>query len=349
MKLTLIVTNVIIGFTALFLTLGHVDWRSLSGKSAARGHVSRAAPVPHDDPDGGRGDRALALPRAVALLRSLGRCERPRRAVDPALRGDVYVSVATRPASWPASSSSSSPPRHGRNRPRPASRRPAAVSAALSRAAGLRHARSRYGPTGSSSRLRRSTVGAITVYERAGFTAIRIYTHSTNGRRAGSSSRWSCGALARRPALVQLRVDRARRLRRARPARPRAPPALAASTRSVEPKCRRSARRRAGPTPSSVSKIDSRARARAAGGGSRARSGAPRREPAGAAASPAMCGSSRIGSGGAARRSPPRASPARSPPRAAGRSACIAASAAESCPLPPSITTRFGAGAKPSS
>ena len=35
MKLTLIVTNVIIGFTALFLTLGHVNWRSLSGKSAA--------------------------------------------------------------------------------------------------------------------------------------------------------------------------------------------------------------------------------------------------------------------------------------------------------------------------
>jgi uncharacterized membrane protein YbhN (UPF0104 family) len=35
MKLTLIVTNVIIGFTALFLTLGHVDWRSLTGKRAA--------------------------------------------------------------------------------------------------------------------------------------------------------------------------------------------------------------------------------------------------------------------------------------------------------------------------
>jgi uncharacterized membrane protein YbhN (UPF0104 family) len=35
MKLTLITTNVIIGFTALFLTLGHVDWRSLAGKRAA--------------------------------------------------------------------------------------------------------------------------------------------------------------------------------------------------------------------------------------------------------------------------------------------------------------------------
>jgi hypothetical protein len=29
------VTNVVIGFTALFLTLGHVNWRSLTGKSAA--------------------------------------------------------------------------------------------------------------------------------------------------------------------------------------------------------------------------------------------------------------------------------------------------------------------------
>ncbi len=32
MKLTLIVTNVILGFTALFLTLGHVDWRSIAGR-----------------------------------------------------------------------------------------------------------------------------------------------------------------------------------------------------------------------------------------------------------------------------------------------------------------------------
>ena len=35
MKLTLITTNVIIGFTALFLTLGHVDWRSIAGKRTA--------------------------------------------------------------------------------------------------------------------------------------------------------------------------------------------------------------------------------------------------------------------------------------------------------------------------
>jgi uncharacterized membrane protein YbhN (UPF0104 family) len=35
MKLTLIVTNVILGFTALFVTLGHTDWRSLAGKRAA--------------------------------------------------------------------------------------------------------------------------------------------------------------------------------------------------------------------------------------------------------------------------------------------------------------------------
>ena len=35
MKLTLIVTNVVLGFTALFLTLGHIDWRSLSNKKPA--------------------------------------------------------------------------------------------------------------------------------------------------------------------------------------------------------------------------------------------------------------------------------------------------------------------------
>ncbi|MGH3070735.1 MAG: lysylphosphatidylglycerol synthase transmembrane domain-containing protein [Gaiellaceae bacterium] len=35
MKLTLIVTNIVLGFTALFLTLGHVDWRSIAGKRAA--------------------------------------------------------------------------------------------------------------------------------------------------------------------------------------------------------------------------------------------------------------------------------------------------------------------------
>ena len=35
MKLTLIVTNIVLGFTALFLTLGHTDWRSVAGKRAA--------------------------------------------------------------------------------------------------------------------------------------------------------------------------------------------------------------------------------------------------------------------------------------------------------------------------
>jgi uncharacterized membrane protein YbhN (UPF0104 family) len=35
MKLTLIVTNVVLGFSALFLTLGHMDWRSIAGKRPA--------------------------------------------------------------------------------------------------------------------------------------------------------------------------------------------------------------------------------------------------------------------------------------------------------------------------
>jgi hypothetical protein len=33
MKLTLTVVNVVVGFTALFLTLGHTDWRSIVGAS----------------------------------------------------------------------------------------------------------------------------------------------------------------------------------------------------------------------------------------------------------------------------------------------------------------------------
>jgi uncharacterized protein (TIRG00374 family) len=35
MKLTLTLTNVALGFTALFLMLGHTDWRSISGKRPA--------------------------------------------------------------------------------------------------------------------------------------------------------------------------------------------------------------------------------------------------------------------------------------------------------------------------
>jgi uncharacterized membrane protein YbhN (UPF0104 family) len=35
MKLTLILTNIVIGFSALFLTLGHVDWRSIADKKPA--------------------------------------------------------------------------------------------------------------------------------------------------------------------------------------------------------------------------------------------------------------------------------------------------------------------------
>ncbi len=35
MKLTLITTNIVLGFTALFLTLGHTDWRSLAGRRTA--------------------------------------------------------------------------------------------------------------------------------------------------------------------------------------------------------------------------------------------------------------------------------------------------------------------------
>jgi uncharacterized membrane protein YbhN (UPF0104 family) len=37
MKLTLITVNVALGFAALFLTLGHADWRSIAGKGKAAG------------------------------------------------------------------------------------------------------------------------------------------------------------------------------------------------------------------------------------------------------------------------------------------------------------------------
>jgi uncharacterized membrane protein YbhN (UPF0104 family) len=35
MKLTLITTNIVLGFSALFVTLGHTDWRSIAGKRTA--------------------------------------------------------------------------------------------------------------------------------------------------------------------------------------------------------------------------------------------------------------------------------------------------------------------------
>ena len=37
MKLTLVITNVAVGFTAIFLMLGHVRWREASGRPAPRG------------------------------------------------------------------------------------------------------------------------------------------------------------------------------------------------------------------------------------------------------------------------------------------------------------------------
>jgi len=48
-------------------------------------------------------------------------------------------------------------------------------------AAGLGYARSRYAPTRFVLAVAAFNRRAITVYERAGFTAIRVYTHSTNG------------------------------------------------------------------------------------------------------------------------------------------------------------------------
>ena len=48
-------------------------------------------------------------------------------------------------------------------------------------AAGLRHARSRFGPTRIVLSVATFNRRAITVYERAGFAAVRVYMHATNG------------------------------------------------------------------------------------------------------------------------------------------------------------------------
>ena len=50
MKLTLIVTNVVIGFTALFLMLGHTDWRSTPAEPAAEVPVWSAAWIRDEHP-----------------------------------------------------------------------------------------------------------------------------------------------------------------------------------------------------------------------------------------------------------------------------------------------------------
>ena len=47
--------------------------------------------------------------------------------------------------------------------------------------AGLRHARAHFGSTRIVLAVATFNRRAITVYERAGFAAVRVYTHSTNG------------------------------------------------------------------------------------------------------------------------------------------------------------------------
>ena len=134
-----------------------------------------------------------------------------------------------------------------------------------------------------------------------------------------------------------------------RRARPRAPPGSPRARASVEPKCCSSARRRAGPTPSSVSKSDSRARAERRWRWKPSANRCASSRTRWSSCKPALCGSSRIGSACCGTKtSSIRFASAITATRGSSY-ACIAASAAESCPLPPSMTTRFGAVAKPSS
>ena len=138
-----------------------------------------------------------------------------------------------------------------------------------------------------------------------------------------------CGARSSTARRVRPRAPRRSQRASARPSR------SAGAARDAAPARRPRARRRS---------TRSRAR-RGAGGGSRARSGAPRRGRAGAAAAPGCARDRTIGSlAPGTKTSSIRFASAITATR--GRSyACIAASAAESCPLPPSMTTRFGADA----
>ena len=183
-----------------------------------------------------------------------------------------------------------------------------------------------------------------------GFAALAIMARHARRRRrlrrAPDADEAAAAGCAPSPScLVQLRVDGARGLGR------QAGHALELLLRSRPGTARpirsgwSSARRRAGPTPSErVEDRLARARRPAAGGGTRARSGAPRRGCAGAAAARRVRGRAGPDRAVRARTPPPRASRARSPRRAAGRTPASPPAPPTSWPLPPSMTTRFGAG-----
>ena len=180
----------------------------------------------------------------------------------------------------------------------------------------------------------------------------RLPRRSRRARGPAASRRAAraAGVLMLGPArLVQLRVDRRAPSSPARPGTPSSSSWVASSIRSAEPKWWSSARRRAGPTPWSSSKIEPRA----------SRSRRCRWKPSAkrCASSRMRCSSwrpgesrpSTIGSG-AARDEHLLIRFASAITATRGRSnACIAASAADSWPLPPSMTTRFGVAANDSS
>ena len=134
------------------------------------------------------------------------------------------------------------------------------------------------------------------------------------------------------------------------PARPPAPPGDAASTalrRAEVPQQRAPPRR---PDAPSSSKIDSN-EPRVAALAVEAEREAVRlvADPLQQLEAGRVARAGRSGRRGPARRPPPRASRARSPRRAAGRTPASPRAPPTSWPLPPSMTTRFGVAAKPSS
>ena len=183
---------------------------------------------------------------------------------------------------------------------------------------------------------------AITVYERAGFVAVRTHIHRTNG------GEWEFLEMELSPSpgcrfYAAVRRSSAR-LRRGRWD---AFGLLLARRQdaSVEPKCCSSARRRTGPTPSSVCRrATPRARAERRWRGSRAPNGALRPEHVGATANRRRAGRGESDRPAVGRRPPRPASPARSRPLSAQLVRLHRRQRRRELPLPP-LRSRRGSGA----
>jgi ribosomal-protein-alanine N-acetyltransferase len=102
--------------------------------------------------------------------------------LDPALRGDAYFAVEDRDGDLIGFFSFKR--RHARTLQIGLGLHPERTGQGLGEdflQAGLDYARSRFGPAHFVLSVATFNRRAITVYERAGFTAVRVFMHSTNG------------------------------------------------------------------------------------------------------------------------------------------------------------------------